>query len=425
MPEQDADVIVVGAGPGGSSAAYHLATHGARVLLLEKCDFPREKVCGDGLTPRAVKQLIRMGVDFDQPGWLRNRGLRVIGGGMRLELDWPALASYPDYGLTRTRYDFDDMLAQRAVSAGADLRTSTNVTGPVLDDDGRVVGVTRHRRTGAAHLPRPDRGRGRRRLRPAAAGAGPGQARGPADGRRRSPLLPLPGQARRRLPGVLARAAQQPRSGDRCCRATAGSSGWETAGSTSAWACSTPPPPSAHQLPALLNDWLSRPRPRVGLRDEANAEGRIRGAALPMGFNRVPHYTRGVMLVGDSAAWSTPSTAKASRTRWSPARSPRRSRVQALARPTAAGRERVLRDYPRRAEGALRRLLPARRDLREADRQPAGDAAGHQARHAAPDADAVRAQADGEPDRSARRGRHGPDHQRDGAGGPALYEASR
>ena len=51
---QDADVIVVGAGPAGSSAAYWLATAGLDVLMLEKTTFPREKVCGDGLTPRAV-----------------------------------------------------------------------------------------------------------------------------------------------------------------------------------------------------------------------------------------------------------------------------------------------------------------------------------------------------------------------------------
>ena len=64
----DADVIVVGAGPGGSACAYHLARHGARVLLLEKSEFPREKVCGDGLTPRAVKQLVAMGIDTDRAG---------------------------------------------------------------------------------------------------------------------------------------------------------------------------------------------------------------------------------------------------------------------------------------------------------------------------------------------------------------------
>src|SRR5262245_31873181 len=103
-----ADVIVVGAGPGGSTTAYHLARHGLNVLLLEKSAFPREKVCGDGLTPRAVKQLVSIGVPIDGDGWVRSRGLRVIGGGVRLELDWPSLASYPDYSLTRTRLDFDD-----------------------------------------------------------------------------------------------------------------------------------------------------------------------------------------------------------------------------------------------------------------------------------------------------------------------------
>src|SRR3954447_20913284 len=81
---QRADVIVVGAGPGGSSAAYHLAQAGLNVALLEKTAFPREKVCGDGLTPRAVKALVGMGVDVsEQAGWLHNKGLRIYGGGMR------------------------------------------------------------------------------------------------------------------------------------------------------------------------------------------------------------------------------------------------------------------------------------------------------------------------------------------------------
>src|SRR5689334_10639590 len=138
---READVIVVGAGPGGSTAAYHLARHGLDVLLMEKTEFPREKVCGDGLTPRAVKQLVKLGVDTSPgSGWQHNKGLRVIGGGVRLELDWPDLASYPDYGLTRTRLDFDEMLAKRAKEAGAQLLTSHTVTGPVLDRANRVVG---------------------------------------------------------------------------------------------------------------------------------------------------------------------------------------------------------------------------------------------------------------------------------------------
>src|SRR5438128_12240845 len=90
----DADVIVVGAGPAGSSAAYWLATAGLDVAVLEKTAFPREKVCGDGLTPRGTRALVDMGIDVsERNGWLHNRGLRVIGGGQRLHLDWPELTS--------------------------------------------------------------------------------------------------------------------------------------------------------------------------------------------------------------------------------------------------------------------------------------------------------------------------------------------
>ena len=140
--DDDADVIVVGAGPSGSTTAYYLAQAGLNVLLIEKSRFPREKVCGDGLTPRAVKSLVAMGIDVsEEAGWLRNKGLRVIGGGLRLELPWPELSSYPGYGLVRTRASLDEQLARRAQAAGAKLLEDTAVTGPLLDDDGRIVGV--------------------------------------------------------------------------------------------------------------------------------------------------------------------------------------------------------------------------------------------------------------------------------------------
>src|SRR5690242_382772 len=143
LSENTDDVIVVGAGPAGSTTAYYLAKAGLDVLLLEKTEFPREKVCGDGLTPRATKQLVAMGIDIsEEAGWLRNKGLRIIGGGVRLQLDWPDLASFPDYGLVRKRDDFDEQLARQAQKAGARLYERCTVGAPIIDDrTGRIPGV--------------------------------------------------------------------------------------------------------------------------------------------------------------------------------------------------------------------------------------------------------------------------------------------
>ncbi len=141
MAEQRHDVVVAGAGPAGSSAAYWLARAGLDVLVLEKSHFPREKVCGDGLTPRGVAALAAMGIDTTDDGWVRHRGLRVHGGGQVVEVDWPRLARWPAGGLIRTRADLDAQLARHAVAAGADIRFGVTVTEPLLDDAGRVCGV--------------------------------------------------------------------------------------------------------------------------------------------------------------------------------------------------------------------------------------------------------------------------------------------
>ena len=155
-PDNNADVIVVGAGPAGSTAATYLARSGVDVLLLEKSTFPRDKVCGDGLTPRGVKQVLALGIDVSGPDWLKNKGLRVIGGGRSLELPWPVLQDFPDFGLVRPRRDFDDILATLAVKAGARMRVATSVTAPVRDDrTGRITGVIAKTQDGPAEFTAP------------------------------------------------------------------------------------------------------------------------------------------------------------------------------------------------------------------------------------------------------------------------------
>ncbi len=136
----ETDVLVVGAGPGGSAAAYDLARHGIDVTLLEKASFPREKVCGDGLTPRSVRSLLRMGVDTDDPRFERVVGLRVYSRTTTIELRWPVLRDFPDYGLVATRMDLDELLARRAEAAGARLLERTEALSPILEE-GWVVGV--------------------------------------------------------------------------------------------------------------------------------------------------------------------------------------------------------------------------------------------------------------------------------------------
>ena len=80
------DVLVVGGGPGGAAAGYHLAQLGHDVLVAEKKHFPREKTCGDGLTPRSIHELTGMGFDFSIPEFHRTNGLRAFAGERMLEM---------------------------------------------------------------------------------------------------------------------------------------------------------------------------------------------------------------------------------------------------------------------------------------------------------------------------------------------------
>jgi geranylgeranyl reductase family protein len=134
------DVVVVGGGPAGASAAYWLAEAGHHVVVVEKKRFPREKTCGDGLTPRAVRQLNEMGLAERLEEYHRFVGLRSMAHGLTLELEWPSHADYPSYGYVVTRRNLDEMVADQAVKAGATLWPATEATEPLVER-GLVTGA--------------------------------------------------------------------------------------------------------------------------------------------------------------------------------------------------------------------------------------------------------------------------------------------
>jgi len=137
----DADVLVVGAGPAGSAAAYHLASSGVDVLVVDKATFPREKVCGDGLTPYGVRALQRMGIDPADPGFTRVDGLRAHGvDGFVIDLPWPRIQRFPSLGVVRTRYELDHLLVTRAEKAGARFLQGVEVVEPQWEN-GWVAGA--------------------------------------------------------------------------------------------------------------------------------------------------------------------------------------------------------------------------------------------------------------------------------------------
>jgi geranylgeranyl reductase family protein len=139
-PTADAtDVLVVGAGPAGSAAAAWLARAGREVVLADAAGFPRDKPCGDGLTPRAIAELRALGLG----DWLRGRavnwGLRAAGFGQELYLPWPG-GSLPKHGGAAPRLELDAAIREVALDAGATPLENARAADVVVES-GRVTGV--------------------------------------------------------------------------------------------------------------------------------------------------------------------------------------------------------------------------------------------------------------------------------------------
>ncbi len=142
------DIVVIGAGPAGAAAAIQAARAGARVIVFDKAPYGRDKVCGDGLTPRAVGALNDLKIDLDDAHPIA--GLRMIANKTVRELPWPSTSRFPDHGAVWPRRRLDAALIDAASEAGAEVIWETEAL-PTLDN-GAVTGVEAGGRRIAADL---------------------------------------------------------------------------------------------------------------------------------------------------------------------------------------------------------------------------------------------------------------------------------
>ncbi|MHA3023676.1 menaquinone reductase [Mycobacterium sp. BMJ-28] len=136
-----ADVVVVGAGPAGSSAAAWAARAGRDVLVIDSAQFPRDKACGDGLTPRAVAELERLGLGTWLDGRIRHHGLRMSGFGSDVEIRWPG-PSFPSTSSAVPRTELDDRIRMVASDDGAKMMLGAKAVAVQHGSDGRVSTLT-------------------------------------------------------------------------------------------------------------------------------------------------------------------------------------------------------------------------------------------------------------------------------------------
>ena len=134
----DFDIIIIGGGPAGAATAIQAARGGASVAIFEKSSLGRDKVCGDGLTPRAIGALQDLEIDIKDVHKIT--GLRMIAGKTRRELEWPSGGTFPSYGAVWTRKELDSHLLETASQSGAKIFYNSEAL-PMFDGD-QVIGVT-------------------------------------------------------------------------------------------------------------------------------------------------------------------------------------------------------------------------------------------------------------------------------------------
>jgi menaquinone-9 beta-reductase len=297
-------VLVVGAGPGGSAVAYHLARHGIDVTIVERSRFPREKVCGDGLTPRGVASILKMGVDPDDPGFERVLGLRTHSRRATIEIPWPEVSNWPNYGLVRTRLDFDEILVGRAQKAGARLLENTEAVAPIIEDGwvrGATIRPAEDRLADTTDI--------RARFVVAADGAASRFAK-PA-GVKLDESRPLGIAARRYYrtsyhPGPWLESWLDLWEGDLLLPGY----GWLfpiAGGRVNLGAGMLNTFKNFKEISAkrLFDAFASMMPPELGLNEES-ADGRMLSGPLPMGINRAPQAVPGLLVVGDAAGVVNP-----------------------------------------------------------------------------------------------------------------------
>jgi menaquinone-9 beta-reductase len=300
----ETDVLVVGGGPGGAAAGYYLARQGIDVTVIDKASFPREKVCGDGLTPRSVAALLRMGIDTDDARFERVKGLRVHSRRTTIELPWPELSSWPGYGLVMPRSEFDALLIERAQKAGARLIERTDALEPIFDAGWTV---------GAKVRPTDDKDAEPSEIRARFVVAADGAASrfgGPA-GIRRDDSRPLGIAARRYYrtdyhPGPWFESWLDLWEGDLLLPGY----GWlfPVAGgqiNLGAGLLNTFKDFRKISAQRLFDAFASMLPSGWGI-SEGSTEGRVLSGPLPMSFNRTPQAVPGMLLVGDAAGAVNP-----------------------------------------------------------------------------------------------------------------------